>query len=121
MAAIPPNDPKAPRWLLDLQEWKIVPYTEVPADILSHEGYGIVSYTWGYILDKANPASDPPGGLLWDVPGVTKWPLSKAREVMRRIGTRYIWWDWMCVPQRGKEPLSRELQEVQGQEIGKQL
>jgi hypothetical protein len=44
---IPPNEPTAPRWLLDLHEWRIQPYTEVSKEILNSEGYGVVSYTWG--------------------------------------------------------------------------
>lgn len=120
---IPPNDPESPRWLLDLEKWEILPYTEVPQETLDVEGYGVVSYTWGYIQDSGNSAPDPPRGLLWDVPGVTEWSLSKAKEAMKIIGTRYIWWDWMCVPQRvkGMKELSRELGEVQAQEIGKQM
>jgi hypothetical protein len=119
---LPPNDPKSPRWLLDLEEWKIFPFTEIPQEKLDIEGYGIVSYTWGYIQgDK--PASDPPRGLLWDVPGVKPWPLSTAKRVMETMGCRYIWWDWMCVPQRGYglRELSPELLQAQAEEIGKQM
>ncbi|KAJ5547920.1 hypothetical protein N7513_005154 [Penicillium frequentans] len=121
--SIPVNDPKHPRWLVDLEEWESKPFTEVPQETLSLEGYGVVSYTWGYIVDKGNPAPNPPRGLLWDVPGIKGWTLPGIRNIMRKIGCRYIWWDWMCVAQRGQgmRPLSRELQEVQGQEIGKQM
>ncbi|KAI6765988.1 hypothetical protein HG530_007058 [Fusarium avenaceum] len=118
--AIPENHPKHPRWLLNLHEWKTVPYTDVPKDVLDGEGYGIVSYTWGNMIDKAKTAEDPPKGLLWNVPAVKKWPLSKAREVMNKIGTTYVWWDWMCVPQHGDKPLSDELQKAQCEEIAKQ-
>jgi hypothetical protein len=124
MAIIPPNDPTAPRWLLDLHEWKVMPYTTVSTEILDAEGYGIVSYTWGYIADYVNLATNTPEGLQWDVPGTKKWTLSKAREVMNTIGTRYMWWDWMCVPQGGRgnmRELSLELQRVKGEEIGKQM
>ncbi|PYH46487.1 uncharacterized protein BP01DRAFT_293944, partial [Aspergillus saccharolyticus JOP 1030-1] len=122
--AIPPNDPHTPRWLLDLEEWRIHPYTSIPAATLEAHGYGVVSYTWGYIVaTPGQPAPNPPAGLLWDVPTVSAWPLSRAREVMQTIGTRYVWWDWMCVPQRGEglRPLSRELEVVQAEEIGKQM
>jgi len=118
--SIPPNYPKAPRWLLDLEKWEILPYAEVPHEILDREGYAVVSYIWGYIADCKNLASDPPQGLLWDVPGTKKWHLSKAREAMNTIGTRYIWWDWTCVPQGGKErrestrALTPELRTAQG-------
>ncbi|KAK6810946.1 hypothetical protein RU639_013259 [Aspergillus parasiticus] len=118
---VPPNDPKAPRWLLDLQQWRIQPYTEVPREILDREGYGVVSYTWGYIAQWDKPASDTPEGVVWTVPTTTKWPLSRARQVMEKIGTRYIWWDWMCVPQGLKDQLDPELFKAKGEEIGKQL
>ncbi|KAJ5683366.1 hypothetical protein N7462_006531 [Penicillium macrosclerotiorum] len=118
---IPPNDPKAPRWLLDLQEWRIQPYTEVPKEILEGEGYGIVSYTWGYIAQWDKPALDVPKGIVWTVPTTSKWSLARAREVMRKIGTRYIWWDWMCVPQGRVQDLTPELLKAKGEEIGKQL
>jgi hypothetical protein len=59
---------------------------------------GVVSYTWGCIADFENIAKDTPRGLLRNVPSTKKWPLAKARDVMKTIGTQYIWWDWMCVP-----------------------
>jgi hypothetical protein len=118
---IPANDPTAPRWLLDLQEWRIQPYTEVPRDILDREGYGVVSYTWGYIAQWDKPASDIPEGVVWTVPTTLKWSLLRARKVMQKIGTRYIWWDWMCVPQGLKDQLDPELLKAKGEEIGKQL
>ncbi|KAJ5651178.1 uncharacterized protein N7484_004901 [Penicillium longicatenatum] len=120
--SIPVNDPQNPRWLVDLEKWESIPYTEVPQEALSYPGYGVVSYTWGYIVDKGHPAPNPPKGLLWDVPGIKGWKLPEIRDIMRKIGCRYIWWDWMCIPQQGKgmRPLSPELLEVQGQEIGKQ-
>ncbi|KAJ5760309.1 hypothetical protein N7520_007465 [Penicillium odoratum] len=93
-ANIPPNDPKAPRWLLDLKEWKTFPFSEIPRDILDIQGYGIVSYTWGYIKET-KPASDPPDGLLWDNSGVKLWDLSTARRVMGTMGCRYVWSDWI--------------------------
>ncbi|RAQ59017.1 hypothetical protein COH21_012040 [Aspergillus flavus] len=50
---------------------------------------------------------------------------------MEKIGTRYIWWDWMCVPQGLKHQLDPELfylspiftalSKAKGEEIGKQL
>lgn len=40
---------------------------------------------------------------------------------MEEIGTRYIWWDWMCVPQGLKHQLDPELFKAKGEEIGKQL
>ncbi|KAB8271100.1 hypothetical protein BDV30DRAFT_250262 [Aspergillus minisclerotigenes] len=118
---VPPNDPKAPRWLLDLQEWRIQPYTEISREILDREGYGVVSYTWGYIAQWDKPASGTPEGVVWTVPTTSKWPLSRARQVMEKIGTRYIWWDWMCVPQGRDHQLDPELLKAKGEEIGKQL
>jgi hypothetical protein len=104
---IPPNDPRSPRWLLDLEKREIQPYAKIPREILDSQGYGVVSYTWGYIADFDNVAKDTPRGLLLDVPTTKKWPLAKAREIMKTIGTRYIWWDWMCVPQGRGKPVGR--------------
>ncbi|KAF5002374.1 hypothetical protein FGRMN_386 [Fusarium graminum] len=121
---IPPNNPRTPRWLLDLKNWEIQPFDRIPRDILDTEGYGIVSYTWGYIANFDELATGLPRNVPWDLPTTTKWPLSKAREVMERIGTRFVWWDWMCVPQGGKgrtRTLTEELKAVQGEEIGKQF
>lgn len=122
---IPPNDPNNPRWLLDLQNWRLERYIDV-ASTLEPEGYGIVSYTWGYIADLSRPQPDNelPEGLLWDVPTTTGFNLDGAKEVMKTIGTRYIWWDWMCVPQEtlnGERTITSRLRDAKHQEIGKQL
>ncbi|GMF77389.1 unnamed protein product [Aspergillus oryzae] len=90
-------------------------------NILGREGYGVASYTWGYIARWDKPASDTPEGVVWTVPTTSKCPLSRARQVMEEIGTRYIWWDWMCVPQGLKHQLDPELFKAKGEEIGKQL
>ncbi|KAH6952927.1 hypothetical protein DER45DRAFT_597662 [Fusarium avenaceum] len=97
---------------------------KIPRDVLDEEGYGIVSYTWGYIANSDELATDIPRNVPWDLPTTFKWLLSKAREVMTTIGTRFVWWDWMCVPQGGRgcmRPLTDALKVVQGEEIGKQL
>ncbi|KAA8565029.1 hypothetical protein EYC84_010794 [Monilinia fructicola] len=80
-ALIPPNDPKNPRWLLDIQNWKLERYIDV-ANTLEPEGYGIVSYTWGYIADLSRPQPDDelPAGLLWDVPTTTGFDLDGAKQ-----------------------------------------
>ncbi|KAE8406699.1 hypothetical protein BDV37DRAFT_269732 [Aspergillus pseudonomiae] len=104
-----------------INEWRIQRYTEVPREILDHEGYGVVSYTWGYIAQWEKPASDTPEGVVWTVPTTSKWPLARARQVMEKMGTRYVWWDWMCVPQGLKHQLDPELFKAKGEEIGKQL
>jgi hypothetical protein len=59
----------------------------------------------GYIADFENLASDTPRGLLWDVPGIKGniWSLSDAQAAMSTIGTQFIWWDWMCLPQDAGE------------------
>ncbi|PQE31566.1 Heterokaryon incompatibility protein [Rutstroemia sp. NJR-2017a WRK4] len=124
MANIPSNDSMTPRWLLDIHEWKVVPFKDVSRSILEREGDCIVSYTWGYIADYVTLTTGTPEGIQWDVPGTKKWPLSKTRDVMNTISTRYMWWDWMCVPQGGRESmreLSPELERVKGEEIGKQM
>lgn len=82
--SIPVNDPKHPRWLVDLEEWETIPFTEIPQETFLLEGYGVVSYTWGYIVDKGNPAPNPPRGLLWDVPGIKGWTLPEIRDIMRK-------------------------------------
>ncbi|KAF5874991.1 putative heterokaryon incompatibility protein het-6-like protein [Botrytis fragariae] len=122
---IPPNDPKTPRWLLDLHDWKLKRYVDI-ASTIETEGYGIVSYTWGYIADLKKPQPDDklPGGLLWDVPTTSAFSLDPAREVMAKIGTRYVWWDWMCVPQEtlnGRRTITDSLRSAGHEEIGKQL
>ncbi|RAL64060.1 hypothetical protein DID88_003248 [Monilinia fructigena] len=124
-ALIPTNDPNYPRWLLDLQNWRLERYIDV-ANALEPEGYGIVSYTWGYIADLSRPQPDDelPAGLLWDVPTTTGFDLDGAKQVMKTIGTRYIWWDWMCVPQEtlnGQRTITSRLRDAKHQEIGKQL
>ncbi|TGO35827.1 hypothetical protein BHYA_0145g00290 [Botrytis hyacinthi] len=103
---IPPNDPKTPRWLLDLHDWKLERYIDV-ARTVETEGYGIVSYTWGYIADLEKPQPDDklPGGLLWDVPATSGFSLRRAREVMSKIGTRYVWWDWMNIYRNAKKSI----------------
>ena len=124
MAAIPSNDPTCPRWLLDLHDWVVRPYADIHQSTLLHNGYGIVTYTWGRFADFASPAKDAPDGLQWDIPSSTQWTLKHAKEVMQTIGTRYVWWDWMCVPQEvsnSKKPLTPALREAKYQEIGKQV
>lgn len=125
---IPPNDPNNPRWLLDLQDWKLERYIDIAEviEVKDSEGYGIVSYTWGYIasITKPQPDDELPQGLLWDVPTTTGFTLQRAREVMAKIGTRYIWWDWMCVPQEtlnGQRTITPRLRSAKHEEIGKQL
>ncbi|KAL4897482.1 hypothetical protein BDV59DRAFT_45255 [Aspergillus ambiguus] len=65
--------------------------------------------------------SDVPDGVVWTVPTTSKWFLSTAKKVMQRIGTRYIWWDWMWVPQGLQGQLDPDLYKTKGEEIGKQL
>ncbi|TGO50902.1 hypothetical protein BCON_0173g00010 [Botryotinia convoluta] len=43
---------------------------------------------------------------------------------MAKIGTRYVWWDWMCVPQEtwnGRRTITPSLRSAGHEEIGKQL
>ncbi|TGO17258.1 hypothetical protein BTUL_0019g00480 [Botrytis tulipae] len=78
---IPPNDPKAPRWLFDLHDWKLERYIDI-ARTIETGGHVIVSYTWGYIADLQKPQPDDklPRGLLWDVPTTSGFSLDQARE-----------------------------------------
>ncbi|KAJ5966763.1 heterokaryon incompatibility protein het-6-like protein [Penicillium viridicatum] len=122
---IPANDPLKPRWLLDTKKWRIVLYTDVASQVGPPNGeYGIVSYTWGYISNLEAPATGTPAGILWDVPTTTGWTLATAKKVMEKIGSRYIWWDWMCVPQEvsnGTKPITALMRQVQAEEIAKQV
>ncbi|KAM0135054.1 hypothetical protein ACHAP3_005144 [Botrytis cinerea] len=122
---IPPNDPLTPRWLLDIRDWKLVRYIDI-ASTIKTEGYGIVSYTWGYIADLKKPQPDNklPSGLLWDVPTTTGFSLDRAKEVVAKMGTRYVWWGWMCVPQEtlcGQRTITPRLRSAAHEEIAKQL
>lgn len=121
---IPENDVNHPRWLLDIKDWCIYPYAEVRSQVES-TGYGIVSYTWGMWADFDEPAEHVPGNLLWNIPTVEGLPLAHCREVLdNTMDIRFMWWDWMCVPQgkRGKRvTLDDELEQVKGQEIAKQM
>lgn len=94
------------------------------ANDVAREGYGIVSYTWGYIAFLDHPQENTPEGLLWDVPTTKTFTLEEARTIMSNIGSRYVWWDWMCVPQNvrgGSKPITPELQQAKNQEISKQM
>ncbi|KAJ5238802.1 hypothetical protein N7468_003421 [Penicillium chermesinum] len=77
----------------------------------------------GFIANwkKPVPPSELPDGVIWNVPTTSRWTLAEAREVMKTIGTRYIWWDWMCVPQVRNDDLGKGLLDAKGEEIGKQL
>lgn len=121
---IPPNDPSHPRWLLDLDEWVIRDYKEIEHEVV-RDGYGIISYTWGRWASWEQVPPDVPKGLQWPVPLVKDLPLGLAKEVVSAMGLRYVWWDWMCVPQvkemQEMTPLLEKLLEAKGQEVGKQM
>ena len=117
---IPPNDPNRPRWLLDLEEWQIRDYRDVK-DQVAKIGYGIVSYTWGMWADFKKTPENLPAGLLWKIPYVDVLNLKDARQVMESMKAKYVWWDWMCVPQGSKTTLSPELLNAKGEEVGKQM
>ncbi|KAM5458499.1 hypothetical protein MaudCBS49596_000413 [Microsporum audouinii] len=118
---IPDNDPNFPRWLLDLEKWAIRPYQEIQEELGGKPEYGIISYTWGkYAIGIQNPA-DLPQGIMWDVPLVSAFSLNEAQRVMKSMKRRYVWWDWMCVPQGRAPDLSNDLLRAKGEEIGKQM
>jgi hypothetical protein len=117
---IPPNNPKHPRWLLDLKEWRIKDFRDIQ-DEVRQIGYGIVSYTWGMWADWGKSPENPPDGLMWKVPYITVLDLKDARRVMESMEARYVWWDWMCVPQGNSTTLKRELLQAKGEEVGKQM
>lgn len=120
MANIPPNDSNHPRWLLDTEQWAIRDYLDIEDDVLRH-GYGIISYTWGRWASWNQDPPDVPDGLQWRVPLVEVLPLGLAREVVSSMKIRYVWWDWMCVPQGSASTLPAELLQAKGQEVGKQM
>ncbi|KAF9774018.1 hypothetical protein IL306_008052 [Fusarium sp. DS 682] len=108
----------APHWILDIEEWKLYEYAHLGREI----DYGIVSYTWGMFRDPERSAEGKPENVRWDVPYVEDLPLAKAREVMRSMNMQYVWWDWMCVPQRSAtNPLTPAEVQLAGQEIAKQM
>lgn len=96
--SIPVNDPKHPRWLVDLEEWETIPFTEIPQETFLLEGYGVVSYAWGYIVDYSKSAP----GFTLGRPRDQRMDPPRDKRYNEKIGCRYIWWDWMCVPQRGQ-------------------
>ncbi|KAF5535386.1 heterokaryon incompatibility (HET) domain-containing protein [Fusarium phyllophilum] len=107
-----------PHWILDIEEWKLYEYAQLGREI----DYGIVSYTWGMFRDPDQSAEGKPQNVRWDVPYVEDLPLDKARKVMRSMDMQYVWWDWMCVPQRSaRNPLTAAEVQLAGQEIAKQM
>ncbi|ENH73686.1 hypothetical protein FOC1_g10000523 [Fusarium oxysporum f. sp. cubense race 1] len=107
-----------PHWILDIEEWKVYEYAQLGREI----DYGIVSYTWGMFRDPDQSAEGKPKNVRWDVPYVEDLPLAKAREVMRSMNMQYVWWDWMCVPQRSaRNPLSPTEVQLAGQEVANQM
>jgi hypothetical protein len=125
MGGIPKNDPLHPRWLLDTDKWAILEYQNIKADVLKN-GYGIISYTWGrWATWDGQPPPDLPSGLQWQVPVVKELSLSLAQKVVSSMNIRYVWWDWMCVPQRPlkgtPQKLWDEFLKAKGEEVGKQM
>ena len=124
MPLLPKNDPLHPRWLLDTEKWTILEYQNIKEDVVK-QGYGIISYTWGRWAKWVEQPPDLPSGLLWRVPLVTDLPLSLARTVVSSMKIRYVWWDWMCVPQEPLQDtpakLRGELLKAKGEEVGKQM
>lgn len=120
--AIPKNNPNHPRWLLDKEEWRICQYTDIENEV-HRNGYGIISYTWGRWAKWDQEPKDLPRDLQWKLPviqGSTSGDFfTVARNAVSTMKTRYVWWDWMCVPQ-GKD-LSDELRKVKGEEVSKQM
>lgn len=109
-----------PRWLLDLDEWTRVEYDSIEKPV----DYGIVSYTWGRFVDPTRivPEKEKPRGVTWNIPYVPSIPLRHARTVMETLKKRYVWWDWMCVPQAtGNAQLEGEDARNASQEIANQM
>lgn len=120
MPNIPPNNPAHPRWLLDTEKWAICEYETIKQDVIKH-GYGIISYTWGRWASWEQQPSGMPTGLQWRVPVIKDLPFSLARKVVSSMKIRYVWWDWMCVPQGTSKTLHEDLLKAKGEEVGKQM
>ncbi|KAJ5082370.1 hypothetical protein N7532_011413 [Penicillium argentinense] len=117
-ATIPENEPAHPKWLLDTERWKICDYGDVYKEV-QRDGYGIMSYTWGRWADWDKPAVGVPDNLHWSVPTVENMPVELARRVVESMHLRYVWWDWMCVPQ-GRS-LTPDHEKAKREEVGKQM
>ncbi|KAF4453167.1 Heterokaryon incompatibility [Fusarium austroafricanum] len=114
-------DRDTPHWLLDIREWRLYEYAQLDPENRQIE-YGIVSYTWGMWRDTTQSAAGKPENVRWDVPFVQDLPLTEAREVMLSMNMQYVWWDWMCVPQRSeRNPLTPDEIRLAGEEIAKQI
>jgi hypothetical protein len=120
------NAVTTPEFILDYKEWTIKRYSACKADI-EKEGYGVISYAWGKWHNKAkcakvgtagypkfdigNDSSTPPEPLSWIFPIVNQkdstgaftnaeqFTIADIKNALGSLGTRYIWWDWACIPQ----------------------
>ncbi|KAF7883548.1 uncharacterized protein EAF02_005468 [Botrytis sinoallii] len=76
------------------------------------------------LKQKAMPDDKLPDGLLWDVPTTSGFSLDRSSEVMAKIGTRYVWWDWMCVPREtlnGHRTITDSLRSAGHEETGEAI
>lgn len=127
MANIPPNEPENPRWLLDVDVWELCEYRNIRENV-KKQGYGIISYTWGLYRDGTNSVERRllPRGVAWDVPklkqtnNIRSLNITFQRTVaaIKTMQIKYVWWDWMCVPQ---SPKDSDYAKAAGEEIGKQM
>jgi hypothetical protein len=112
-----------PKYLLDVRQWKVFEYDSLAKGLPQGRRfpYGVISYTWGKWLDENRSAEGKPEGIRWNVPYINGLPLELARDVLDTWRVKYVWWDWMCVPQHSKSnPLTDAEKELAGQEIAKQ-
>ena len=108
--------------LPDPDDWVVGAYSRIRfhQDPKNREyGYGIISYPWGKYWNRTDtvPEKDAPDGIDWKIPRLAKDAISldEAKKVITSMGKRYVWWDWMCVPQGGSH------KDIAEQEIGKQM
>jgi hypothetical protein len=89
--------------------------------------YNVLSYTWGYFQDKAEPPLVV-YGLNWPVPGIKRSHftvhtfhraiLAAATGIKHRC--KWLWVDIACIPQEHTEE-TKEAELVRHQEIGRQV
>ncbi|KXJ89018.1 hypothetical protein Micbo1qcDRAFT_165793, partial [Microdochium bolleyi] len=119
----------------DLQDW----------------GYGSISYAWGNWNDRngrtaADSKNYPDGYPTFDIgedskrnrldwmfpivnkivnhkhdPSTEQFTIHDVRKTLKSLGTRFVWWDWACIPQniRDDGPEKHPLADVKQEEMNK--
>lgn len=144
----PSPDIPRPGFLVRFPNFTIVEYEhpDIKSDVETF-GYGIISYTWGRFQDitqreisSLSPRFGPsiPKDMHWHFSKLTAdgFTMQMARNVLKKLDMKYIWWDWACIPQfwdsdRTLDPsnptgpvigfLKEEYKAIKDKEIAKQL